>query len=186
LHASQTFLKKTADGSGTASNMLVTQKKQYALRAIFELAKQQGEEPLKTSLIAEAQAIPPRFLEVIMGQLKRAGLVDSKRGVSGGYTLIQPPDQIRVGEIFRVLDIEDNTQACMACTSKGNCPFLGDCVFMKLWNQAQRAMDAVYDQTTIQDLVDRAKKRPARTLDRVRETDGNLPSGSPTATRAGD
>lgn len=138
--------------------MLVTQKKQYALRAIFELARQRGEEPVKTSTIAEAQAIPPRFLEVIMGQLKRAGLVDSKRGFSGGYTLTQAPDRICVGDIFRVLDQEDNTEACMACTSKGNCPFLGDCVFMGLWDQAQRAMDAVYDQTTIQSLIDQAHK----------------------------
>jgi Rrf2 family protein len=138
--------------------MLVTQKKQYALRAIFELAKQQGEKPLKTSRIAEAQAIPLRFLEVIMGQLKRAGLVDSKRGVSGGYTLTRPPDQIRVGEIFRLLDKEDNTPVCMSCTSKGDCPFLDDCVFINLWDQAQRALDAVFDQTTIQALIDQEKK----------------------------
>ena len=135
--------------------MLVTQKKQYALRAIFELARQQGGEPVKNSTIAEAQAIPLRFLEVIMGQLKRAGIVDSKRGFTGGYTLVQSPEQIRVGDIFRVLDKEDNVETCMACTSKGNCPFLGDCVFMGLWDQAQRAMDAVYDRTTIQNLIDR-------------------------------
>ena len=138
--------------------MLVTQKKQYALRAIFELAKQQGEAPIKTSMIAETQAIPLRFLEVIMGQLKRAGLVESKRGFFGGYTLAQPPDQIRVGDIFRVLDKEDNAETCMACTSKGNCPFLGGCVFMKLWDQAQHAMDAVYDQTTIQTLINQENK----------------------------
>lgn len=138
--------------------MLVTQKKQYALRAIFELAKQQGDEPVKTSTIAEAQAIPLRFLEVIMGQLKRAGMVDSKRGFFGGYTLTQPPDQIRVGDIFRMLDKEDHAETCMACASKGKCPFLGDCVFMGLWDQAQQAMDAVYDQTTIQRLIDQDKK----------------------------
>lgn len=134
--------------------MLVTQKKQYALRAIFELARQQGDEPVKTSTIAEAQAIPLRFLEVIMGQLKRAGLIDSKRGFFGGYTLTQPPDRIRVGDIFRMLDNEDKVETCMACASKGNCPFLGNCVFMELWDQAQRAMDTVYDQTTIQTLMD--------------------------------
>lgn len=139
--------------------MLVTQKKQYALRAIFELARQEGDEPVKTSAIAEAQAIPLRFLEVIMGQLKRAGLVDSKRGFFGGYTLTQPPDRICVGDIFRVLDQEDNAQICMACASKGSCPFLGDCVFMELWDRAQHAMDAVYDQTTIQDLLDRREHR---------------------------
>ena len=138
--------------------MLVTQKKQYALRAIFELAKQQGEEPVKTSMIAEAQAIPLRFLEVIMGQMKRAGIVDSKRGFFGGYTLVYPPDQIRVGDIFRALDKEDKVEACMACASKGNCPFLGDCVFMALWDQAQCAMDSVYDQTTVQSLIDQEDK----------------------------
>ena len=138
--------------------MLVTQKKQYALRAIFELAKQQEVQPVKASEIAEAQSIPLRFLEVIMGQLKRGGIVDSKRGFFGGYTLILPPDQIRVGDIFRMLDKEDDAETCMACTSKGNCPFLGDCVFMGLWDQAQQAMDAVYDQTTIQMLIDREKK----------------------------
>ena len=138
--------------------MLVTQKKQYALRAIFELAKRQGDKPVKSSSIAEAQSIPLRFLEVIMGQLKRGGIVDSKRGYFGGYTLIRPPDQIRVGDIFRMLDKEDDTETCMACSSKGNCPFLGDCVFMGLWDQAQQAMDAVYDQTTIQTLIDQEKK----------------------------
>ena len=134
--------------------MLITQKKQYALRAIFELAKQKSDDPVKTSTIAEAQAIPIRFLEVIMGQLKRAGVVASKRGFFGGYMLTQPPDRICVGDIFRLLDKEDKTDACMACASKGNCPFLGGCVFMELWDQVQQAMDTVYDKTTIQMLVD--------------------------------
>jgi len=138
--------------------MLVTQKKQYALRAIFELAKRQGDKPVKSSIIAEAQSIPLRFLEVIMGQLKRGGIVDSKRGFFGGYRLMRPPDQIRVGDIFRLLDKEDDTETCMACTSKGNCPFLGDCVFMGLWDQARKAMDAVYERTTIQTLIDQEKK----------------------------
>jgi Rrf2 family protein len=139
--------------------MLVTQKKQYALRAIFELAKQPDNDPVKTSTIAEAQSIPLRFLEVIMGQLKRGGIVDSKRGFFGGYTLVQPPDQIRVGDIFRQLDKEDKAETCMACASTKNCPFLGDCVFMELWDQAQKAMEAVYDQTTIQSLIDRENKK---------------------------
>ena len=138
--------------------MLVTQKKQYALRAIFELAKRREDQPMKAAEIAEVQSIPLRFLEVIMGQLKRGGIVDSKRGLFGGYTLIQAPDQIRVGDIFRMLDKEDDTETCMACTSKGNCPFLGDCVFMELWDQAQQAMDAVYDQTTVQALLEKEKK----------------------------
>ena len=67
--------------------MLVSQKSQYALRAIFELAKEYGKGP-KIAHIAEAQAIPVRFLEVILVHLKRGGFVDSQRGKEGGYFLI--------------------------------------------------------------------------------------------------
>ena len=66
--------------------MLITQKHKYALRAIFELAKHRNGHT-KLADIADAQAIPLRFLEVIMAQLKRKGLVVSKRGFYGGYAL---------------------------------------------------------------------------------------------------
>ena len=70
--------------------MPITPKKnQYALRAIFELAKHRGQGPKKISEIAEIQAIPLRFLEVILSQLKGSGLVESKRGFYGGYFLIR-------------------------------------------------------------------------------------------------
>ncbi|BBO76025.1 AsnC family transcriptional regulator [Desulfosarcina widdelii] len=139
--------------------MLVTQKKQYALRAIFELAKQKGDQPVKSSAIAEAQSIPLRFLEVILGQLKRAGIVNSKRGFFGGYRLVQPPDRICVGDIFRLLDRQDGTQANLACSSRGSCPFRGSCVFLQVWDQAEQAMNSVYDQTTIQTLIDQEENQ---------------------------
>jgi len=139
--------------------MLVTQKKQYALRAIFELAKQKGDQPLKSSAIAEAQSIPLRFLEVILGQLKRAGIVTSKRGFFGGYRLAQPPDQICVGDIFRMLDREDGSQASVPCSARDSCPFQGNCVFLQVWSQAEQAMNGVYERTTIQTLIDQEEKQ---------------------------
>ena len=71
--------------------MLITQKKQYALRAIYELAKHKDRGPLKTAEIAEAQAIPLRFLEIILNRLKHADLVLAKRGYHGGFELQTPP-----------------------------------------------------------------------------------------------
>ena len=139
--------------------MLVTQKKQYALRAVFELAKRKGKGPVKTQQIAAEQAIPLRFLEVILSQLKREGLVTSKRGIRGGYTLNRVPDEITVGTIFRLLDGSDGSPECITCVNKKNCPFLGDCVFMGLWNSAYDAMNEIYDSTTIQQLVDNEKIR---------------------------
>ena len=69
--------------------MLRTQKKeQYALRAMLELARHCGCGPIKISRIAESQAIPQSYLEVILGQLKGSGFVDSKRGYTGGSYLL--------------------------------------------------------------------------------------------------
>ena len=134
--------------------MPITPKKnQYALRAIFELAKHQGQGPIKISEIAAAQAIPVRFLEVILSQLKGSGLVESKRGFYGGYHLIRPPDQISVGEVLRFMDKPPDPSYCKACVSRTSCPFNGHCAFAAMWNKVDRAIFKVYDGTTIQDLL---------------------------------
>jgi Rrf2 family protein len=135
--------------------MLRPQKKeQYALRAMFELAKHKGKGPTKISDIARAQAIPLRFLEVILNQLKGSGLIDSKRGFYGGYYLIQPPDKISVGDVLRFLQGPEDPTQCAACVSKTNCPFHKDCAFAPMWQRVKDAIFKIYDETTIQDLLD--------------------------------
>ena len=137
--------------------MLIPQKKsQYALRAIYELAKRVGQGPIKISEIAVAQAIPRRFLEVILNQLKGSGLVESKRGFYGGYTLVIPPDQISVGDVFRYLQKEkdQNRPSCIACVSQEACPFLDRCAFSSLWQEVKSAAFEIYDATTMQDLLE--------------------------------
>jgi Rrf2 family protein len=137
--------------------MLITKKNQYALRAIVELAKHEGQGPRKISQIAEAQAIPGKFLEVILNQLKGSGLVDSKRGFYGGYYLIRSPDKITVGDIMRFLEGDVDPSECVALVSETNCPFKGDCAFFPMWNKVKDAIFNVYDETTIQDLIDNDK-----------------------------
>jgi Rrf2 family protein len=133
--------------------MLVTQKTQYALRAIFELAKHQEKGLRKISDIARAQAIPERFLEVILSQLKRSGFVTSKRGYHGGYRLITPPEEISVGDILRFMEQSQDPLHCIACISRCKCPLNGGCAFKPMWNQIEEAIYHIYDQTTIQDLI---------------------------------
>ena len=134
--------------------MLITQKHKYALRAIFELAKRyKAGGQVKLADIAEAQAIPLRFLEVIMAELKPSGLVASKRGYYGGYTLLRHPQDVTVGEIFRFLDDTQSRDRCNACDARENCPLHGQCAFMPMWDRVQNAIYNVYDQTTIQDLL---------------------------------
>jgi Rrf2 family protein len=138
---------------------IVPKKNQYALRAIFELAKHRGKGPKKISEIAHAQAIPLRFLEVILGQLKGTGWVESKRGFYGGYLLKCSPRDITVGDILRFMQGNSHQMDCVACVSKRDCPFNGECAFAAIWNKVNEAMFKIYDETTIQNLIDKERKK---------------------------
>ena len=133
--------------------MIITQKNKYAIRAVFELARRVEQGPIKTAEIARAQKIPVRFLEVILSQLTRNGMVSSKRGYFGGYTLMQSPDAISVGDIIRMMDSAESLH-CVSCVAKNDCGFEGDCAFLPMWEKAQGAMLKVLDTTTIQHLID--------------------------------
>lgn len=135
--------------------MLIPHKKgQYALRAVYELAKRKGEGPTKISEIAAAQAIPRRFLEVILNQLKGSGIVNSKRGFYGGYLLVKRPEQVTVGDVFRFMQKDQESLSCLACVAQKTCPFIERCAFSKLWHQVKAAAYEIYDETTMQDLLE--------------------------------
>lgn len=84
--------------------MRIGAKTDYALRAALELAAADGEKPVKAETIATAQQIPPRFLEKILNDLRRAGIVESRRGVEGGHLLAAPADEIHVADVIRAID----------------------------------------------------------------------------------
>jgi Rrf2 family protein len=83
--------------------MRVSAKADYALRAVIELAAG-GDGPVKGERIAQAQEIPLKFLENILGDLRHAGLVHSQRGAEGGYWLARPADEITVADVVRAVD----------------------------------------------------------------------------------
>ena len=134
--------------------MSISQKCQYALRAVFELTKRDGAGPTTVAEIAEAQAIPPRFLELILGQLRQGGFVESRRGVRGGYLLAAPRQSLSVGEIIRFVDGPIAPVRCVAGSKDADCPLHGKCAFMGMWGRARDAIAEVYDETTFQDLMD--------------------------------
>ncbi len=111
--------------------MIVTQKGQYALRALFELAKRGAKTPVKGAEVAQTQAIPPRFLEVILSQLKQSGYVTSRRGASGGYLLAKSPADVTVGDVIRAVQGPVSPVPCVE-KEETDCPFYGGCVFLTL------------------------------------------------------
>ncbi len=134
--------------------MPVSQKTQYAIRALFELAKRQGRGATRISEIAEAQAIPQRFLENILNHLKGGGFVESVRGKEGGYLLVRPAEEITVGEILRFVEGPLSPVECVVPGKKGSCSMFGSCAFRSLWRRAEQALEEVYDGTTFQQLVE--------------------------------
>lgn len=138
---------------------MLSQKCQYALRAVFELARHYGKGPVKIGGIAAAQAIPPRFLEVILGQLKQGGFVDSRRGASGGYELRRSPGDLAVGEVIRFIEGPLGPVTCLTGQDQENCRLRGNCVFLGMWERAQEAIAKVYDSTTFGGLVEEDRRR---------------------------
>ena len=81
---------------------MLSQRTRYTIRALLHLADRYGDGPVQLGEIAQAQNLPPKFLTVILSQMRRAGLVDTLRGREGGYWLARPPAEISYGEIVRL------------------------------------------------------------------------------------
>jgi len=83
---------------------MLSQKTRYALRSLLYLAGRGGENPVQLIEIAESQQVPRKYLELIMADLKKAGMVESQRGPGGGYRLARPANDISFGDVIRTLD----------------------------------------------------------------------------------
>jgi Rrf2 family protein len=139
--------------------MLVSQKCRYALRAVLELARRYGMGACKNAEIARTQAIPPRFLEIILGQLRRGGFVVSRRGSAGGYMLALDPAEITVGSVIRFVQGPIEPVGCIGDDATEDCPLASDCAFTGLWGRLGQCISEVCDGTTFQDLLDEEARR---------------------------
>ena len=134
--------------------MSISQKCQYAIRAILELAKHYGRGTLSISEIAARQAVPQRFLEIILNEMKQGGFVESRRGVRGGYMLLIPPKELSVGRVIRFVDGSFDPVSCTGGKNKP-CPLKGQCSLIEVWQKAKAAIEEVYDSATFADLAEK-------------------------------
>ena len=135
---------------------MISQKSKYALRALVALAKQPPGSSTFIGDIAENENIPKKFLEQILLDLKRHGIVASKRGKAGGYGLWRPADMISFGEVLRIVD---GPIAPLPCVSKiayrrcKDCKSEAACEVRKVFANVAEATRAVLDRTTIADAI---------------------------------
>jgi Rrf2 family protein len=135
---------------------------EYALRAMQVLARdyQEDDSVVRIQEISDKQNIPKRFLEQILNDLKSAGIVQSKRGVAGGYRLKRSPDQITLAEIIRHIE---GPLAPVSCVSekyyeKCSCPDESRCAIRSVMKELRDSIVQVMEATTLGHLAERARK----------------------------
>ncbi len=133
--------------------MKLSTRTRYGIRAAVELAENYGREPVQLKIISKDQEISMKYLEQIMSQLKSAGIVSSSRGAKGGYFLAKPPNQVKLSECFACLEGPVVTVECVE--SDNYCPKTRTCVTRQVWADIEKAVNAVLDSITLQDMVDK-------------------------------
>ena len=130
----------------------LTQKSKYAVRALVELALNEGDAPLGVAEIARSQYIPERFLEQIFGELRRANVLESQRGAHGGYRFAMPTEEISVLDVVEILDGEIRPARCSA----GGICYITDaplCATSEVWDEAREALEGVFGRYSIAQLA---------------------------------
>lgn len=133
--------------------MRLSTKGRYGLIAMLDLSLNYGEQPVALKSIAERQGISEPYLEQLIANLRKSGLVKSIRGAQGGYVLAQPPDKITVGDVMRVLEGSLAPVECVMEGSSVKCNKEDHCVTRIIWEKIRDSIDQVVDSITLADMV---------------------------------
>lgn len=135
---------------------MLTAKGKYSLKALGHLAKLKPEQVTQAVDIAKTNQIPKKFLDAILGELRNAGFVHSRKGPNGGYRLAREPSQIRIGHVIRTID---GPLAPIACASRtayrpcADCRSVEACTVRLTMTKVRDAMSEILDQMTLADMV---------------------------------
>ena len=135
--------------------MRISAKGEYAIKAMLDLSMREAAGLVSIQEIASRQSIPQRYLEQVLLQLKRGGLLTSKRGASGGYHLTKSPDDITVGEVLRAVEGPTAPFESM----RGGRRSASD--LAELWEALSKAVSQVIDRMTFGEMAARAAQRRA-------------------------
>jgi Rrf2 family protein len=139
--------------------MRLSTQSRYGVRAIFDIAYHSEGLETQVKCISRRQGISQRYLEQIFQKLKKAGIVGSKRGPSGGYFLSKKPEDITVGEVIRITEGGINPVLCVNPEDSSQpCERSGECVTQIVWNEAGKRLKEYFDSVTIKDLCKLAKE----------------------------
>jgi Rrf2 family protein len=148
----------------------LSRKARYALRALYALSAEETRGPVLIADLAEREKIPHKFLETILLELKNAGVLKSKKGKGGGYSLARSPEQITMGQVIRIID---GPLAPIPCASERafvrceECVDETTCGTRQVMKKVRDAIAAILDSTTLADVqtqIARARLSPGTPL----------------------
>ncbi len=140
--------------------MRFTSQEEYGLRCVLQMAKRDGEGPMKIADLAELESLTPAYVAKLMRVLRKGGIVVSVRGQSGGYRLARPPALMSVADVLMVLDHRLYEPAyCQEYTGiSPSCVHMSDCSIRALWRRLEASLWHVLDKATLADLVGRERE----------------------------
>ena len=151
--------------------MRLSKKTEYALRALFAIARASNAPAgasWRIEQVSRQENIPVKFLEQILLSLRHAGLLASKRGVGGGYRLARASTEITIGEVIRALDGPFTPLPCaspQARRERCTCPDERTCPVRVLMTQVQAQMETLFDSRTLADVLEQAPRSAALSFD---------------------
>ena len=143
--------------------MKFSTKGRYGLRAMVDVAVAGEEAPVPIQAIAKRQDLSEKYLEQLLGMLKKAGLVKSIRGNQGGYQIEGDTAKISVGDILRALEGELLPVDCAGFGEEGACKTAKSCVTKYVWKRINESLEETVDRITLRELVEQTKSMQAGT-----------------------
>ena len=138
--------------------MKLSTKGRYGLRAMVDLAVHSETGPVSIQSIANRQDISVSYLEQLVGKMRRAGLVTSVRGATGGYRLAKSPSEISVGDVLRALEGTLDAVDCPGNLEVSTCEASQKCVTKYVWKKINESISQAVDTIMIEQLVQESKK----------------------------
>ena len=132
--------------------MMISTKGRYALRFLADLARHQEAGYVALRDVARRQEISEKYLEIVVKELVKGGLLTAHRGKGGGYRLARPMEEIRVKEVLERMEGPLAPVACLE-PGRGDCPRKADCPTLPLWQGLDRVIGEYLDRFTLADLI---------------------------------
>lgn len=137
--------------------MKITSSIEYATRLMVQLARAHGEQPMTAEKLSRSENVPSDYVNQLLLRLKRAGLVESRRGSGGGYALSRPPEDVKLGDVLRAVEGPIFENVCEKYASEAaDCRHQGSCGISPVWQKLGTLIEDYFDGITLASLLEPA------------------------------